>query len=226
MGIEEADTDGETYGITEKEMLAVFWGMNKFAYELRGRKFHLMTDHKALEEIRSKPYFENNRINRWIEKIQEFDFTVEYVKGAQMVDADALSRQYEQPGRAERDLQRKARAEKAKAGKWNRHVEERDGKEFWRFDTGKVVEIPRIEKRQSLVIETIVDAYNDTLHTGIGCTPNEAWEGDRDEVQLENSKLGKYAGRMKKGFREEFEPGQLVRVANRENLGADGKRTW
>ena len=54
----------ERYGITEKEMLAVFWGIKKFEYELRGRKFILETDHKALEEIREKPYFENNRVNR------------------------------------------------------------------------------------------------------------------------------------------------------------------
>lgn len=43
-------------GVTEKEMYAVFWGIKKFEYELRGRKFHLMTDHKAQEEIRRKPF--------------------------------------------------------------------------------------------------------------------------------------------------------------------------
>lgn len=55
------------YGITEKEMLAVLFGMNKFEFELKGRKFLLETDHKALEHLRTKPNFENNRINRWIE---------------------------------------------------------------------------------------------------------------------------------------------------------------
>jgi hypothetical protein len=34
-------------------MLAIMWGITKFDYELRGKKFHLITDHKAL--IRSKP---------------------------------------------------------------------------------------------------------------------------------------------------------------------------
>ncbi|KAF9756151.1 Retrovirus-related Pol polyprotein from transposon 17.6, partial [Nosema granulosis] len=83
------------YTISEKEMLAVLFGIKKFESDLRGRKFHLMTDHKALAEIRNKPFFNNNRINRWIEQIQEFDFTIEYVKGEMMTDADALSRQYE-----------------------------------------------------------------------------------------------------------------------------------
>ncbi|KAF9742974.1 Retrovirus-related Pol polyprotein from transposon 17.6, partial [Nosema granulosis] len=69
------------YTISEKKMLAILFGIEKFESDLKGRKFHLMTDHKALAEIRNKPYFNNNRINRWIEQIQEFDFTIEYIKG-------------------------------------------------------------------------------------------------------------------------------------------------
>jgi RNase H-like domain found in reverse transcriptase/Reverse transcriptase (RNA-dependent DNA polymerase) len=89
----------ERYGITEKEMLAIMWGMEKFSYELKGRTFHLITDHKALEQLRKKPEFENNRINRWVEKIQQFDFTIEYKKGEELVTADALSRLYEEERR-------------------------------------------------------------------------------------------------------------------------------
>lgn len=32
-------------------MYAVFWAIKKFEYELRGKKFILVTDHKALTEI-------------------------------------------------------------------------------------------------------------------------------------------------------------------------------
>ncbi|KAF9761576.1 Transposon Tf2-9 polyprotein [Nosema granulosis] len=56
------------YTISEKEMLAVVFGIKKYESDLRGRKFHLMTDHKTLLEIRRKPGFNNNRISRWIEK--------------------------------------------------------------------------------------------------------------------------------------------------------------
>jgi RNase H-like domain found in reverse transcriptase len=83
------------YAISEKEMFAVFWAIKKFEYELRGRRFKLITDHKALEEIRKKPCFNNNRINRWDEKIQDFDFSVEYNKGELLVVPDALSRLHE-----------------------------------------------------------------------------------------------------------------------------------
>lgn len=84
------------YTITEKEVYAVMWGMEKFAYELRGRRFHCITDHKALERIREKPEFANNRVNRWIEKMQDYDFTAEYRKGSDLITADALSRIYEE----------------------------------------------------------------------------------------------------------------------------------
>jgi hypothetical protein len=75
-------------------MLPVILGIEKFAYELRGRRKHLITDHKALELIRSKAEFGNNRINRWVEKIQNYDFSIQYKKGEELIDADALSRVY------------------------------------------------------------------------------------------------------------------------------------
>lgn len=100
------------YGISEKEMLAVQWGIKKFEYELRGRKFTLETNHKALEEIRKKPYFNNNRINRWVEQIQEFDFVVRYKRGEEMIDADAISRCGTVTG------ERSDRGEKIKTTKW------------------------------------------------------------------------------------------------------------
>ncbi|KRH93462.1 putative krab-a domain-containing protein [Pseudoloma neurophilia] len=39
------------YVISEREMLAIYWGLKRFEYELRGGKFKLETDHKALLEI-------------------------------------------------------------------------------------------------------------------------------------------------------------------------------
>lgn len=86
----------ERYGITGKEMLAVMWGAYKFKYELSGRKFYLITDHKALENLRSKAEFGNNRVNRRICMIQEYDLTIKYRKGRELFVPDALSRLYEE----------------------------------------------------------------------------------------------------------------------------------
>ncbi|KAL0265799.1 UNVERIFIED_CONTAM: hypothetical protein PYX00_011514 [Menopon gallinae] len=53
---------------------------------------------------------------------------------------------------------------------------------------------------------------------------SDSWSR-QDDVRLDNSSLGKYAGRMRKYHREEFEPGQVVRIASRENQGATEKGT-
>ena len=60
-------------------------------------------------------------------------------------------------------------------------------------------------------ITRVINAYNRTFHSAIGCTPQEAWDLQSDEVVIQNSKEGEYARTMRKGFREEFEKGQLVR---------------
>ncbi|MGL4335697.1 MAG: ribonuclease H family protein [Turicibacter sp.] len=41
------------HGISEKEMLAIFWAVKKFGNELRGRRFKLVTDHKALKTLKA-----------------------------------------------------------------------------------------------------------------------------------------------------------------------------
>ena len=52
------------------KIYAIFWMVKKFEYELGGKKFKIETDHKVLVKFRNKPGFENNRDNRWIEKMQ------------------------------------------------------------------------------------------------------------------------------------------------------------
>lgn len=49
---------------------------------------NLVTDHEALVEMRNNPEFNNTRINRWIEQIQEFDFQIEYNKGEELAVPD------------------------------------------------------------------------------------------------------------------------------------------
>lgn len=77
----------------------------------------MVMDHKALEKIRRKPYFENNRINRWI-RIQEFCFEVICNKGEELVIPGILCRIYEskdkKKGRRKAKPRREGQVEKVK----------------------------------------------------------------------------------------------------------------
>ncbi|KAF9747730.1 Retrovirus-related Pol polyprotein from transposon, partial [Nosema granulosis] len=66
--------------------------MEKLQYHLVGKKFKLVTDHKAIEFIKTKVEFGSARIQRWFQRFEKFNFDVEYRKGVEMITSDALSR--------------------------------------------------------------------------------------------------------------------------------------
>ena len=81
----------QRYSQTEKEALALVWACERFSMYLIGRHFHLVTDHKPLEILyspRSKP---PARIERWVLRLQSFNFTIVYKPGKYNI-ADPLSR--------------------------------------------------------------------------------------------------------------------------------------
>lgn len=80
------------YSITEKEVLAALWAMEKLQYHLGHKEFTLVTDHKAILSLKTKLEFGSQRINRWFERLEKFNFKTVYRKGEQMVEADSLSR--------------------------------------------------------------------------------------------------------------------------------------
>ena len=80
------------YSQTEKEALAIIWGVEHFHLYLYGNEFTLVTDHKPLEVIygsrKSKP---SARIERWVVRLQPYSFKVVYKPGSNN-PADYLSR--------------------------------------------------------------------------------------------------------------------------------------
>ncbi|KAL7301787.1 hypothetical protein TKK_0005775 [Trichogramma kaykai] len=79
------------YSQTEKESLTLVWAVERFYLYLAGLRFELETDHKPLEAIfrpTSKP---PARIERWLLRLQAFDFKVIYRPGKCNI-ADPLSR--------------------------------------------------------------------------------------------------------------------------------------
>nr|GEX63683.1 retrovirus-related Pol polyprotein from transposon 17.6 [Tanacetum cinerariifolium] len=85
-------TDAESnYTTTEKEMLAVVYAFKKFRSYLIMNKSIVRTDHFALKYLFAKKDAKA-RLLRWVQLLQEFDFIVLDMKGAENLAADHLSR--------------------------------------------------------------------------------------------------------------------------------------
>ena len=85
-----SDTE-KRYSQTEKEALGVVWSCERFHIYLYGIDFIIASDHKHLEVIystRSKP---SARIERWVLRLQSYNFKVIHESGKSNI-ADPLSR--------------------------------------------------------------------------------------------------------------------------------------
>jgi hypothetical protein len=73
------DSAQKNYTVTEKELLAIVKACEHFKHYLIGKKFVLKTDHKALVYLKSckNP---TSRLLRWALKLEEFDFSMVYIK--------------------------------------------------------------------------------------------------------------------------------------------------
>ena len=68
------------YTIYDKEMLAIMHALTKFRQYLVGVKFVVRTDHNSLKYFLAQKDL-NERKQKWVSKIQEYKFDIEYVKG-------------------------------------------------------------------------------------------------------------------------------------------------
>ena len=79
------------YSIYDKEMLAIMHMLAKFRQYLVGNRFKVKTDHNSLWFFLEQKEL-NERQQKWVSKVQAYDFEIEYVKGKSNVVVDALSR--------------------------------------------------------------------------------------------------------------------------------------
>jgi len=79
------------YCVTRKELLAVVTFLSHFRHYLIGVPFTIRTDHGALTWLQNFRSPEG-QLARWLEKLQEFQFTIVHRPGRKHNNADALSR--------------------------------------------------------------------------------------------------------------------------------------
>lgn len=91
------------YSISEKEMLALVWGVKKHRAFIWGLATTVYTDHQALIWLQTKKDLQG-RLARWSLLLMECDLTVRYRSGKLQINADTLSRfPVEDPEREEID---------------------------------------------------------------------------------------------------------------------------
>jgi hypothetical protein len=78
---------------TKRELYGLMWAMNKLRQYLLGRHFIARVDHKPLVAMMKNK--SSILTEGWIEQIQQYSFTTEYLPGEENRLADALSRKYE-----------------------------------------------------------------------------------------------------------------------------------
>lgn len=195
--------------------------MEKFEYQLKGRYFQLITDHKALEFIRKKEGFENSRMQRWLEKMQEYDFTVEYRRGESIISADALSRIYEDEIKEKDEI---------RIGKYKDKTFMQGGTTFIRLNKDEVRMIPKIDERKKLVKET----HEKLIHCGIETVYYELereylWQGTRETIKnvIKRCEICSVNNRKLNGgfeFVETKNPLEIVGI-DIMNVGEHGKKS-
>lgn len=84
----------KNYSATELECLAVVWGIRRMRDYLEGYRFTVVTDHQSLRWLQTLES-PTGRLGRWLFELQQFDFEIQYRRGALNKVADALSRQPE-----------------------------------------------------------------------------------------------------------------------------------
>ena len=81
----------QNYPTHDIELVAIGFALNIWLHYLYGEQFEVYSDHKSLKYIFMQQDL-NMRQRRWMEFLEDYDFTLHYHSGKANVVADALSR--------------------------------------------------------------------------------------------------------------------------------------
>ncbi|CAB4015329.1 Hypothetical predicted protein, partial [Paramuricea clavata] len=83
------------YAQIEKELLAIVYGTERFHQYTYGQPVTVESDHKPLEVIHQKPLSAApRRLQKMMMRLHQYDLTIVYKKGTEMLLADTLSRHH------------------------------------------------------------------------------------------------------------------------------------
>ena len=81
------------YSTFDRELLAIYLAIRHFRHFLKGREFHVLTDHKPLTfALQARPDRHSPRQARQLDFISQFTATMRHIHGPDNMVADALSR--------------------------------------------------------------------------------------------------------------------------------------
>ena len=79
--------------VSEQEIFAVVYALEKWRPYLIHRRFTVYTDHKNLAELFNRAKnFKAGKLYRWAVRLQDYDFDARYIEGKKNIFADYLSR--------------------------------------------------------------------------------------------------------------------------------------
>ena len=81
----------QNYPTHDLELAAIVSALKIYCHYLYGEKFEVFSDHKSLKYIFSQRDL-NMRQHRWMEFLEDYEFTLHYHPGKANVVADVLSR--------------------------------------------------------------------------------------------------------------------------------------
>ena len=83
------------YSTNELELLAIVWSCENFRTYLLGKRFIILTDHKAIISALNETYGKKSyqsRLSRWADRLIPFDYQIEHIPGSYLGIVDYLSR--------------------------------------------------------------------------------------------------------------------------------------